>query len=144
MGLDMYLTIGKGRNSEEAGYWRKANAIHNFFVNTIQNGVDDQKAYKVGKKVFQTLLKKCEALLEMAGEEGYDHDRDDSAEFKPSDSLAKACASTLPTCSGFFFGSTEYNGYYFDDLHYTKELVSRILEDWKPGEKKNYYYSCWW
>lgn len=145
MGLDMYLTIGKGRNREEVGYWRKANAIHNFFVNTIQNGVDDQEAYKVGKRTFQLLLKKCETLLDKAKEEGYDPDYTDcNYEFKPSKELEKACQEVLPSCSDFFFGGTDYDVWYFDSLEYTRTLIDGILEDWEPGQKKNYYYSCWW
>ena len=35
---------------EEVGYWRKANAIHNWFVNNIQNGKDDCRRYEVSKE----------------------------------------------------------------------------------------------
>ena len=53
MGLDMYLygvksnywlhdyNIGQVKTVIEVGYWRKANQIHNWFVENIQNGIDD-------------------------------------------------------------------------------------------------------
>jgi hypothetical protein len=67
MGLDMYLTatahIGGEHGVEieglddggleisgikyNAGYWRKANAVHGWFVNHVQRGVDDCKPYMV-------------------------------------------------------------------------------------------------
>ena len=63
MGLDMYLTatahLGDEHGVEiegldaggldisgikyDAGYWRKANAVHGWFVNHVQRGVDDCK-----------------------------------------------------------------------------------------------------
>ena len=144
MGLDMYLTKGKGEQSEEVGYWRKANAIHNFFVNAVQNGVDDQEAYLVPRDVFEMLLEKCDKLLELAKAEGYDPEGDNTVDFQASDHLAKVCQDTLPTQGGFFFGSTDYDGWYFNDLTYTSKLIRRLFDKWPEDEPSEYYYSCWW
>ena len=41
-GLDMMLCHqNDDETHEEVGYWRKANAIHGWFVRNVQNGKDD-------------------------------------------------------------------------------------------------------
>ena len=57
MGLDMYLygvvskynlhdyNIGNIRTFVEIGYWRKSNQIHKWFVDNIQEGVDNCATY---------------------------------------------------------------------------------------------------
>ena len=84
MGLDMYLSakrylwsfnehdqalakkidaeigansIGRTKEiSREAMYWRKANAIHNWFVINVQGGEDNCKEYYVSRAQLQELL----------------------------------------------------------------------------------------
>jgi len=41
---------------EEIGYWRKANAIHNWFVQNVQKGKDDCRAYSVSTDDLRKLL----------------------------------------------------------------------------------------
>jgi hypothetical protein len=70
--------------SFEAGYWRKANAIHKWFVDNIQSGDDNCGEYYVNKvdlEMLRTLCKKVQAEPDRASE-------------------------LLPSQSGFFFGST--------------------------------------
>ena len=40
------------------GYWRKANAVHNWFVDNVQDGNDGCKHYWVSKEDLQKLLDK--------------------------------------------------------------------------------------
>jgi hypothetical protein len=35
----------------------------------------------------------------------------------------------LPTASGFFFGSTEYDEYYFEELERTERELNELLRD---------------
>ena len=35
----------------------------------------------------------------------------------------------LPTTSGFFFGSTEYDEYYFEELERTEKELTELLRD---------------
>src|SRR5690606_25744978 len=88
MGLDMYLTnkryiwnedrkslkiTGLKRKKvnpkkvsyiiEEAGYWRKANAIHNWFVKNVQDGEDDCKEYWVSDDKLKELLDTVNKVL---------------------------------------------------------------------------------
>ncbi|MDD3860556.1 MAG: hypothetical protein PHW83_10185 [Bacteroidales bacterium] len=106
---------------ERVAYWRKANAIHNWFVENIQDGVDDCKEYYVSITQLHNLLDKVDAVLN-------DH------------SLA---STILPSKSGFFFGNTAYDNWYYEDLEYTKEILENIIQNSKPYEDTLYYSSSW-
>lgn len=117
MGLDMYLygkkdnynltdyNIGKISIQVEVGYWRKANAIHQWFIDNVQQGVDNCATYAVGKEELEELKSLCEEVIN-----------------KPEIANEK-----LPTQSGFFFGSTEYDEFYFNDLQDTIEIIDKCL-----------------
>ena len=147
MGLDMYLSIRKeeyvskytksknlrlefpkvikelGPNLPEVeaifrntdyrvGYWRKANEIHNWFLTKCGprdydgNVIDDCRDIYIETEDLEKLLEDCKQVLN-------DH------------SLAPAL---LPTQSGFFFGSTEYDNYYFEDLEDTIKILEPVIE----------------
>jgi hypothetical protein len=101
MGLDMFLFNGE----DAVGQWRKANAIHNFFVETVQNGHDDCGEYPITREDLETLKLLCQDVL---------IDREDAK-------------NILPTQSGFFFGSTEYDEDYFDKARYTLKVCEDAL-----------------
>lgn len=93
--------------TEEVGYWRKANAIHRWFVDECQDGIDQcQEAY-VDTEKLQELLDIC-------------------IQIKNDHALA---AELLPTTSGFFFGSTECDEYYYEDIDYTVDMLKRVLAE---------------
>ena len=89
----------------QVGYWRKANQIHNFFVQKCADGIDHCQTIYVYPEKLRELLNLCKQVLD-------DH------------SKAK---ELLPTTSGFFFGSTEYDEYYFEDIEYTIKLLEPIV-----------------
>jgi hypothetical protein len=49
----------------------------------------------------------------------------------------------LPTTSGFFFGSTEYDEWYFKDVEDVRDKFSKLLDeiDWS---NETLYMHCWW
>jgi hypothetical protein len=173
MGLDMYLNVGKGDNAYEIGYWRKANAIHKFFVDKLQNGEDDQRESKIDKSTFEELFEKVSAireeyikldadidnLNELSSEELEEYSseelechlvrRSESWDYllpKYKEKFDEFCKNILPTSSGCFFGSTSYDIYYIWNAIYTYELIKGILDDWESNDEEdnNYYYTCWW
>jgi hypothetical protein len=103
---------------EEAGYWRKANQIHRWFVENVQNGVDNCGDYYVDTSDLKTLLELCQKV-------------------KADNSLAE---ELLPSASGFFFGGTEYDEWYFKDIDETIAILEEALAD----ERGEYYYSSSW
>ena len=94
--------------SLEAMYWRKANAIHGWFVNEVQDGEDNCREYEVERSQLETLRDLCKDILEHP-----DAERDTDLE---------------PT-EGFFFGSYEKNEWYYEDLKNTAEGLSRVLQE---------------
>lgn len=94
-----------------AQYWRKANAIHAWFVRNIQNGADDCREYDVSNEQLAALINQCDAALRT---------RD---------------PKILPPQDGFFFGSTEVDGYYWNDLEDTRDGLRVVLAKLPKG--------CW-
>jgi hypothetical protein len=103
---------------EEAGYWRKQNQIHRWFVDNVQNGVDNCGEYYVDIDDLKTLLELCEKV-------------------KADHSLAE---ELLPSASGFFFGGTDYDEWYYNGIDNTIDILKEALED----DRGDYYYSSSW
>ena len=122
--LDAALNCSLGDISEvtiNVGYWRKANAIHNWFVNTVQDGIDECQTVEVSRENLVQLLATVTLVLD-------DH------------SLAK---ELLPPQSGFFFGSDLVDEYYIESLEDTKSILDRILSDESSKNWSFYYHSSW-
>lgn len=102
------------------GYWRKANAIHRWFVNNIQNGDDDCGEYHVSREDLKQLKCLCIEVLE-----------DNSKAMQ-----------LLPPSSGFFFGSTDIDEWYLSDLKYTVDIIEK-LENHLPDSWEIQYSSSW-
>lgn len=105
-------------------YWRKANAIHQWFVDNVQDGNDNCERYYVSKDQLTELMNLCSKVLE-------NRDSEDVAE------------KSLPTSSGFFFGSTHYDDYYYEDLEYTLKRIQYLLSLPYVDELEFYYQSSW-
>ena len=88
------------------GYWRKVNSVHNWFVEICGGGIDECQKMYVNRQHLEELKSLCEQVLA-------DH------------SLAE---ELLPTSAGFFFGSTDFDEYYFKDLEYTVKVIDRCLK----------------
>jgi hypothetical protein len=152
MGLDMYLrakthisnfdfwpeekainqkikeTVGLGHLDSDAAsveltigiaYWRKANQIHSWFVENCQDGIDECQESYVDRDKLTELRDLCAKALETK----------DSKLLEPR--------------SGFFFGSTEIDEWYWSDLEHTKKVLTDILEDDKLKDMDFYYRASW-
>jgi hypothetical protein len=53
-----------GYVEEEVMYWRKANHIHNWFVDNVQDGIDNCATYYVSPDQLKVLLDTCERVIE--------------------------------------------------------------------------------
>lgn len=95
----------------EVGYWRKANQIHKWFVDHVQGGEDECRPHSVSRENLIQLREICTTVL----------------------ADPRQAAELLPTASGFFFGSTDYDQYYQQDLESTVAIIDRALalpESW--------------
>ena len=152
MGLDMYLTISEyvsrtGRDNlrpdkpkenpvfqelvnrrptwvDKGGYsgisidypaaqWRKANGVHNWFVQNVQDGRDECQRSWVSPEQLRELRDACKLVL-------WEHNN------KTGHAEDVAEEVGLATKSGFFFGSQEYDDWYFQDLHYTQKRIDQL------------------
>jgi len=105
----------------QAAYWRKANQVHSWFVENCQNGVDEcQRAY-VSRGQLEELRNLCKEVLESKG----------------------MAVKLLPPNSGFFFGSTEIDEWYWEDLESTVTMLESILDDELFTDCSFYYQSSW-
>jgi hypothetical protein len=91
----------------EVAYWRKANAIHEWFVQNVQGGEDNCSPYYVSQKQISELIVTVDEVL----------------------ANPEKAEELLPTQSGFFFGDTEYGEYYFEDLRDTKKMLSPYVDN---------------
>lgn len=57
------LTMNFAEVSVQVGYWRKAWAIHNWFVRNVQDGVDDCGSYAVDREMLTRLRDECVEIL---------------------------------------------------------------------------------
>lgn len=107
----------------EAVYWRKANAIHNWFVENVQDGEDDCQSYYVGPHKLKDLRDTIRVVLENPNK----------------------AEELLPTQSGCFFGDTSYDEEYFRQLLWTENQLTAILEmPEKEREVWDFYYQSSW
>lgn len=143
MGLDMYLSgykylwrdddtrkkIKKQLKSSydpkyvvlELMYWRKANAIHKWFVDNVQEGEDDCKEHLVSIDDLKQLLSVVNSVLQ-------------------DTSLAE---QLLPPVGGFFFGSTSVDEWYWKDLENTRDRLNELLSSPDIEDLDIYYQSSW-
>jgi hypothetical protein len=90
----------------EVGYWRKANQIHNWFVNNVQEGKDECEPHTVSYKQLVDLRDVCNRVME-------------------DNTLAD---TLLPTGAGFFFGGTSYDEWYYKDIERTAQVCNDVLD----------------
>jgi hypothetical protein len=109
---------------EEVGYWRKFNALHNWFVvNCSDDGEDNCKDIYVQYEKLNELIKILQQVKK-------DH---------------KKAHELLPTKDGFFFGDTDYDDYYFSEVTRTLKILNKLKKS--LGKKYDYptiiYKASW-
>ena len=109
--------------SVPAIYWRKSNHIHAWFVENIQDGVDDCREYYVSVEDLKRLLSAIN--IQLAEKE----------KMYP--------VITLSPQDGFFFGSTDIDEWYWKDLEYTKKSLEREILQAEIGGYSFTYHASW-
>lgn len=153
-GGKLYKAINKDNVKyiiEEVAYWRKANAIHQWFVDNVQEGNDDCKTYSVRREDLEELLETINKVLgstklvsgkvhngtSWSKETGEVENWEEGSVLEDS-SVAE---ELLPTQDGFFFGGTNYDQWYWADLEYTQKALTDALKDTDADSFE--YYASW-
>lgn len=105
----------------ESGYWRKANAVHGWFVKNVQNGEDDCRDYEVSLEQLRQLKAECEKALQTG--------------------------DGMEPVQGFFFGTYEKDEGWKQDMVDTIKIVDHILaqhEHYPKGAYVDYEYNSSW
>jgi hypothetical protein len=116
----VYQDLPAAQVEIKVAYWRKSNQIHAWFVENCQNGEDDCREAYVSREQLTELIDLCKRVLA-------DH------------SLAE---ELLPSQAGFFFGSTEYDEWYFGDIEQTVTMLEAVLRE-TPEDWNFSYQSSW-
>lgn len=139
--------------SVTVAYWRKANAIHQWFVDNVQDGEDECEAHDVEREQLVELRDLCKRLLaELKTEPG---DVYVGTSFGPGGkeqrmtrpgivvSNPELAAELLPSQSGFFFGGTDYDEWYIAALSDTVKQLDAVLNDPRFADFCFEYRSSW-
>lgn len=111
-------------------YWRKANAIHGWFVREVQGGVDECQLSDVSQEELKELRTICLDVLLTKEKYGEKIGADRGMEL-------------LPPVEGFFFGVYDINRWYWENLEETVTQLDRALSlpnDWMW----NFHYRSSW
>lgn len=135
------------------GYWRKANAVHAWFVRHVQDGIDECQRVSVDRKQLEQLRAACQEVLasvetvEGKVADGSTHYADGRVEYHSRDGAVIAqpavAARVLPTQGGFFFGKTDYDEDYLADLRDTVAIVDRVLNAPEMADCSFEYHASW-
>lgn len=115
MGLDICIAANGNRHD-----FRKYNWLMPFVEKAIGSEVENCEYYRLSKETMLDLLERIDEVLA-------DH------------SLAQAL---LPSRSGFFFGSTEYDDRYFNALRITKEELTEDVKSMNDNDTARFW--SWW
>lgn len=150
---DKEQKYGFGSIFEDVGYWRKANEIHAWFVRNVQGGVDDCQLYEVSKEQLTKLYLICKTIITESTltpskiVNGQHLNQNGEWENIYEDGYVitnpEIAAKLLPTHDGFFFGSTDYDEYYLEDVKYTFELLSKIILETDFDKQIISYQASW-
>lgn len=108
----------------QIGYFRKFNALHSYIVKTFANGVDDCRDIILYKEDVEQIKKVLDEVLNA-------HQQVEKAK------------ELLPTQSGFFFGGTDYDEYYFEDVKVAADLMHSFLDNFDFDKYQLVYQASW-
>ena len=103
-------------------YWRKANAIHNWFIRELADGVDDCRPLGLTVERLRDLVDLCDRV---------------TADHSKAEKL-------LPTGSGFFFGDTGYDEYYYQGIAHTADRLRYIVAEAEAKDVDWLVYQASW
>jgi hypothetical protein len=135
----------------DVAYWRKANAIHKWFVDYCQEGRDECQNTYVDREQLQELVGICKKVLALAQTKEapvnvgtcWTQEKGMEQLTEPGKVITniEEIAELLPAEDGYFFGSTDYDSGYLQDVTNTINQLEAALAD--PLQGDFYYHSSW-
>lgn len=131
MGLDIYFSKMKRNNIDsdcceeesELAYYRKVNFLVAFFENNYNFERDHANYFTLNEDMIKDLIRRCELVFK---------------DYNLAESI-------LPTTAGFFFGSTDYDDYYYDNIVNVlldmKNIILPEFKNLKEDESIDFYIS---
>lgn len=119
MGLDQYLVKINGEDSEVVVQWRKENHLQNWF---IHNTDYDENTQMPSSPFGIDKIKELLADLKKVNKDN--------------------ASSVMPTLSGFFYGSTNYDSWYFDSIKEQIAQLEVLIANHEEGD--TYQYETWY
>jgi len=114
-----------------AAQWRKANAIQRWMEDNLTvEGLENCQSYSISSEKLKELREACNRVLAAT-----------------SDKTAKVAEENgLAPMQGFFFGSYDFDEWYFRDLEYTVETINRLdrAGALNPESDVSFTYRAWW
>lgn len=136
---------------EEVAYWRKANQINKFFMKRDIDG--EGRNAKVDINDLKELLKICKRLKrELKLVDGKIHTGTKCTKNGVEEMYAdgkiiankELAEELLPTEAGFFFGSTDYDEWYYQQIVDTIPVLEKIISEHNDAYDMEYsYYASW-
>lgn len=107
----------------EIMYWRKANAVHGWFCENLESVENCENSY-VDPDILFALRDLCEQVIQDP----------------------KQASKLLPTETGFFWGSQEYDEYYMKQITKTRDWLNGFLTRHSLGAFQgwDFYYRASW
>ena len=108
----------------QIGYFRKFNALHSYIVKTFADGIDNCQDIILYKEDVEQIKKVLDDVLNA-------HQQVEKAK------------EILPTQSGFFFGGTDYDEFYFEDVKVAADLMQNLLDNFDFEKYQLIYEASW-
>ena len=106
----------------DVAYFRKVNFLLPYF-----NYEENCSEIVIDKYEVEELIEDCERVLAA----------------KDTDEAESVANELLPTEEGFFFGNTDYDEWYFNDVREVADKFTEILDTFDFDENE-LVMSCWW
>ena len=103
----------------QVAYWRKFNALHQWFVTNVQLGIDNCGNYEVHTDHLRELLEVLEEVFNLKN------------------------PTKLPPTQGFFWGSTQVDDYYWYDVSTAIKTISELIDKTDWSKERLFYQSSW-
>ena len=122
MGLDITISRNNSGN-EEIAYFRKVNFLVKFMEDYYDLIIENCEPIQIDEDCILELKWRCEQVLKKR----------------------ELAEKLLPTVSGSFFGSTEYDDYYYSNVEQVLDSCKKILEEFsKLPEGDSITFDIWY